>query len=105
MTVKSPWEYCADSWKNLCREYKEKSCRTRQFAHVLKVIQDSVQSLTGFRISWSEVRIQKPAFRILQARIFRIPESGLPYMGRNRTESVENIGFILELYKRCMATL
>ena len=56
--------------------------------HVLEVIQRQYPIVNG---------ITEPAFRIPQARIFRIPESGLPYMGRNRTESVENIGFIVGL--------
>lgn len=56
--------------------------------HVLEVIQRQYPIVNG---------ITERAFRIPQARIFGIPESGLPYMGRNRTESVENIGFIVEL--------
>ena len=80
--------YCADTWKNLCREYKEKSCRTGQFASCIKGNPRQYPIVNG---------ITEPAFRIPQARIFRIPESRLPYMGRNRTESVENIGFIVEL--------
>ena len=52
--------YCADTWKNLCREYKEKSCRTGQFAPCIKGNPRQYPIVNG---------ITEPAFRIPQARI------------------------------------
>ena len=47
-----------------------------------------ISDILSMEFSLVEFRLQRPRFRIAQAKIYRIQESGLPYMGRKLSSSL-----------------